>query len=223
MAPCFMIYVAEHSRNNLIESHRAYAHAIAWGMLRSLPYSVDRQEVLAVAEYGLVQAAQVYDPSLGVTFKTFSYYRIKGAIYDYLRKQRGAISTHEKFDEAATGILADYTDAHREESSREELRHEIESVGGGILMAYRLSLDSVPLSDSESETPEEIAIKNEGLSRLHSALQKLPDKYHQVMEGYYFKNLSMEEIGQRLGISKSWVCRLHVKGLRMLEQSLLKK
>jgi hypothetical protein len=35
--------------------------------------------------------------------------------------------------------------------------------------------------------------------------------------------LTLEEIGRRLGLSKSWVCRLHAKSLEILRKFLTEK
>src|SRR5882724_3392753 len=72
--------------NRLIEAYRSYSHAISAEILKKLPSSVDRDDVIGAAELGLVEAAQNFDPTRGVLFKTFAYYRIRGAIYDSLRK-----------------------------------------------------------------------------------------------------------------------------------------
>src|SRR3954454_12320535 len=69
----------------LIDSHRSYAHAIAAEVAKKLPPEVDSKDVRAAAELGLVEAANSFDPNRGVQFKSFSYHRIKGAIYDALR------------------------------------------------------------------------------------------------------------------------------------------
>ncbi|MBI3472861.1 MAG: FliA/WhiG family RNA polymerase sigma factor, partial [Candidatus Solibacter usitatus] len=70
----------------MIEAYRSYAHAVAAEVIRKMPSSVEKSDLLGAAELGLVEAANAFDPGRGVLFKTFSYYRIKGAVYDCLRK-----------------------------------------------------------------------------------------------------------------------------------------
>ena len=50
--------------------------------------------------------------------------------------------------------------------------------------------------------------------RLREALTKLPPKNRQVLEDYYFRDETLESIGERLGLSKSWVSRLHARAWR---------
>ena len=73
-------------RDLLIEQHRSYVQALAVEISRSLAVRVDLSELVAYGHLGLVEAAARYDPRRGVTFPTFAYYRIKGAIYDGLRE-----------------------------------------------------------------------------------------------------------------------------------------
>jgi RNA polymerase sigma factor for flagellar operon FliA len=65
--------------NELIESHLGYAHAIAADLAGRYPPNIADLE--SAAELGLVQAARSYDPSRAVSFATFAYYRIRGAIF----------------------------------------------------------------------------------------------------------------------------------------------
>src|SRR5258708_2989430 len=76
------------SNHRLIESHLSYAHAIAAEIVKTLPNHVERGDLQAAAELGLTEAAHSYDHRPGVQFKTFAYYRIRGAVYDAVRKAR---------------------------------------------------------------------------------------------------------------------------------------
>ena len=72
--------------DKLIEAHISISHAIAAEVIRKLPPDLERKDIQGSAELGLVEAANSFDRTRGVQFKTFAYYRIKGAIYDGLRK-----------------------------------------------------------------------------------------------------------------------------------------
>src|SRR3981081_292827 len=74
------------SSHRLIESHLSYANAIAAEILKTLPSHVEKADLQAAAELGLTEAANSYDHRPGVQFKTFAYYRIRGAVYDAIRK-----------------------------------------------------------------------------------------------------------------------------------------
>jgi RNA polymerase sigma factor for flagellar operon FliA len=86
---------------------------------------------------------------------------------------------------------------------------------------YLLSLDERAYDTADtSQNPEEVLQETEERQRLREAIAQLPEKNRQVLEGYYFQELSLEEIGQKLGLSKSWVCRVHAKSLELVRTLL---
>src|SRR5215467_8272272 len=131
--------------NRLIEAYRSYAHAIAAEVLKKVPPSVDRDDVIGSAELGLVEAAQNFDPSRGVLFKTFAYYRIRGAIYDALRKM-GWLKGEPKlrFEAGANEYLKDYTEAAGGEPVPASTAYgELQQLTTAVLTSYMLSLDGL--------------------------------------------------------------------------------
>src|SRR6266404_5239797 len=55
-------------------------------MTARLPRGVDVDNLEAAGVLGLVEAANRFEPERGIAFKTFAYTRIRGAIYDELRR-----------------------------------------------------------------------------------------------------------------------------------------
>jgi RNA polymerase sigma factor (sigma-70 family) len=88
-----------------------------------------------------------------------------------------------------------------------------------------LSLEVLPNEpvDHQEVGIEDAVIRTQQRSNLRRALAQLPEKNRQVLEGCYFEELTLEQIGQKLGLSKSWVCRLHSKSLEMLRELLEKE
>lgn len=200
---------------NLIESHISYAHAVAAELLARFPAHVDRQDVRAAAEYGLVQAANAYDASKGVAFTTFAYYRIRGAVFDLLRE----IVKATRFEEAANEYMIDYS-AGADVGAPSYA--EVKNVAAGIVASYLLSLEN-PSSEppvQSAEAPLDTLLRQEQRKGIQEALKTLPEKNRKVLEAYYFEDLTLEEIGKRLGLSKSWVSRMHAKGLEMLRPAV---
>ena len=76
----------ENSRDRLIIECLPYVRKILSKLTVGLPAHVDRDGLESAGVVGLVKAANSYDPSRGVAFKTFAYPRIHGAIIDELRK-----------------------------------------------------------------------------------------------------------------------------------------
>ena len=202
----------------LAENHRSYAHAIASGILSKLPAHVEKSDVQACAELGLMEAARVFDSSLGVQFKTFAYYRIRGAIYDGLRKAAWFTRSQYKdfrFEQAANEYMKDSSEASAAQGvTMDELEHHTSS----IVACYMLSLESndVAQPTDKRRSQEEELLAKEASARLRAAVPKLPEKNRRVIEAYYFEGRNLDEIGAEMGLSKSWTCRIHAKALEML-------
>ena len=198
---------------NLVEPHIPYAHAIAAELLARFPAHVDRQEVRAAAEYGLVQAANSYDPTKGVAFTTFAYYRIRGAVFDLLRETVRI----DRFEEAANEYMTDYSAEGNAASYA-----EVKNVAAGIVASYFLSLEqpSAEAPAQSAQAPLDTLLRQEQQKGIREALKTLPEKNRKVLEAYYFEDLTLDEIGKRLGLSKSWVSRMHAKGLEMLRPAV---
>jgi len=205
----------------LIEAYRSYSHAISAEVLKKLPFSVDRDDVIGAAELGLVEAAQKFDPSRGVLFKTFAYYRIRGAIYDALRKA-GWLKAEStlRFEAGANEYLKDYTEAHPGEAGPPSTAYaEIQQLTSAVVTSYMLSLDGLQyeIADSKAVSAEDSLLERDGQRQIRDAISQLPENNRRLIEEYYFHDATLEEIGAKLGLSKSWVCRLHAKSLDMLK------
>jgi RNA polymerase sigma factor for flagellar operon FliA len=215
---------AEADTNRLIESHQGYAHAIAAEVLRKMPREIDRNELQASAELGLVEAAHAFDASRGVQFKTFAYYRIRGAVYDGLRKMGWFSKSHYqemKFQAAANEYMLDHTAAsgNSPQATAEQQWNELNTMTATVVNCYILSLDNMKQewADTVSVPADEKLQRDQHASQMQRALRKLPEKNRQVIEAYYFQDKNLEQIGQELNLSKSWLSRLHAKSLEMLK------
>lgn len=208
--------------HRLVESHRTYAHAIAGEILRKLPSHVEKDDIRAAAELGLTEAANSFDGRPGVQFKTFAYYRIRGAVYDAIRKATWFSRDQYKELVAEAAVNNYMTDESAVAQAPVSDLAELERHVGSVVACYMLSLDSneVEAPASKAESAEEQVLQKEWHSRLHGALAKLPEKHRTLLRAYYFEDRNLEEIGTSLGLSKSWVCRLHAKGIEMLRQHL---
>jgi RNA polymerase sigma factor for flagellar operon FliA len=206
--------------NRLIEAYRSYSHAISAEILKKLPSSVDRDDVIGAAELGLVEAAQNFDPSRGVLFKTFAYYRIRGAIYDALRKMgwfKG--EARLRFEAGANEYMKDYSQArYSDKAAPSELAGELRQLTAAVVTSYIVSLDAsdTEVAGTNTTSAEDAIIQRETRQQLKYALSELPENNRRIIEQYYFEGATLEDIGGRLGLSRSWVCRLHAKSLEIL-------
>jgi RNA polymerase sigma factor for flagellar operon FliA len=213
-------------RDELISQYMPYAASIASRVCQSLSSAVDYEEVLCNARLGLLEAAKRFDGTQEVDFRTFAYYRIKGAIYDGLRRSGWLPRTlyaKIKFEEAANEYLQNRSlnsaepAVPRSQTDVEE-RSVAETVNS-LASIYIISLDAsedMEVEDTESGNIEQRTEFMQVRRHMRDAIGTLPDKEKQLIMMYYFQNRTLEEVGEKLGLSKSWTSRLHARALSLL-------
>ena len=55
---------------------------------------------------------------------------------------------------------------------------------------------------------------------LRGAIERLPEHSRQLLQLHYFGDLSLEEAGRKIGVSKSWASRMHAKALKRLQKEM---
>lgn len=78
---------SERKVHSLIETYMPLANKLAFDRKKTLPKFIDVEELQSAAYLGLTEAANRFDESRGISFSTFAYPRIVGAIIDALRQQ----------------------------------------------------------------------------------------------------------------------------------------
>ncbi len=220
------------ARDLLIEQHRPYVRALAVEIketLLSMP--VELNEMIAYGQLGLVEAADRYDARRGVTFATFSYYRIRGAIFDGLREMgyyprsaqaRLRFAANDALRTAADDELAPDSPAH----SVDDEIVAAQSTINALIPIFLLSLDSdaqaAAYVDARSaRTSTSSKYEQHELAQLtRSFIAELPEDCRRVIEEVYFRDSSMTDLAAKMGVTRSWISRLHARALKHLRQSM---
>lgn len=216
-------------RDALIEQHRSYARALAVKTMQSLPVTVELNDLVAYGEVGLVEAAERFDPLRGVAFHTFAHYRIKGAIHDGLREMgvySRAGGVRVRWAGAANDIVQSAGDdrqlAAEGGGSVDDEIAAAQSLIDTLIPVYLLSLgsDQVPeIVDRNAVSMEQIEERE--LARIVvGLLSELSEDEQQLIDALYFKHTSMTELAARMGITKSWISRLHSRAIKHLRDLL---
>ncbi len=209
-------------RDALIEQYLPYASSIASKVMQTLSSSVDFDDVMCNARLGLLEAARKFDTNLNVDFKTFAYYRIKGAIYDGLRKTGWiprSLYARIKFEQATNEYLQHMAEKGLPRSPDEDISEVINTVNS-LASIYVISVDSteegIEIEDHNNKDIEQNTEFQQVKQYMKEAIESLPDKERKLVKMYYFQNRTLEEAGDLLGLSKSWVSRLHARALELL-------
>ncbi len=182
------------SPDRLVTDHLPYTEAVTQDFLSqtNLRDVIQRDDAVAYGHLGLLEAASRFRPENGASFATFSYFRIRGAVMDGIRRSWG--------DERSLRAL-DQKNANRERDQR-PLRSR---------PSTRTFFDPTELLDNLSLR-----------AALLPALRALSELQRQVIVLYYFEDLNLERIAQRLGYTRSHVARVHRQALAELARRLKK-
>ncbi len=218
-------------RQRLIEQHLGYVRALATRERTRLGGRLDLEELVAYGARGLVEAADRFDASRGLSFVTFAHYRIKGAIFDGLREM-GWLSRPEyarhRAEERANAYLENAADREVGAAARSPATLEDEVSGladqvGALTAIFVTSLEAEPvaerLADPRATAEARLGDAQAG-ARVLRAVASLPDKERSLVEAYYFGGKKLEEAGALLGLSKSWASRLHARAVELLRKAL---
>jgi RNA polymerase sigma factor for flagellar operon FliA len=205
-------------------AHKELVDRVVRRLVRELDLSCELGDLTAWGHQGLLEAKQRFDPARGVRFSTFAYYRVRGAVLDGVRTQgflkRRAYAKVKAFEAAdALAEEAAESGAGRAQGTLEQRANELEEILGRISAAYVMSA----LGQGEeqgAETPETLISDVETKRALQQGLADLPEKEQLLLSAVYYEGATIEEAGQRIGLSKSWASRLHAKALSRMKKSL---
>ena len=227
--------MAASDKDDLVKKHLGLVEAIARKVKRTLGAAMEIDDLVGYGRKGLVEAAERFDGRAGVTFTTFAYYRIRGAMYDGIRTMgwySRADYARYRAEERANQYLqsqADQEGAARAQNPTAatptpdagEILAGVAQALSGIATIHITSIEAASRVADESLPAPDAAVDTVRLSRrVREALGTLPDKERQLMELYYFGDKNLEEAGAQLGLSKSWACRIHARAVDRLRQAL---
>ena len=217
----------ELDREGLVEQYRYFVYSIVKKIRVTLHKYVEFDEMVSYGMIGLMEAADRFDPSRGIAFTTFSYYRIRGAIFDGLR-QMGVLmrSPKGKWVQKESN-LNDLVREEAENSKDGTVDEDLSEVGrviDKIIPAYLLSLsdETTPEVVDDAALPSETAEFKGTLSLVHGELRKLDERERTLIESLYFKNITTTALAEQMGVTKSWVSRLHSKAIKKIRSNLVK-
>lgn len=214
-------------RQTLIQETLGLVTAIAVKVRESLTHNLDLDDLIAYGREGLVEAAERFDPVRGVPFTTYSYHRIRGAIFDGLRRQ-GWLSRGEycHFLSCANSYLmnlGDRTDPgahHATEQDRvTELASTLEDLAA-IFIVNAASAEEADPPDPHSQDGFAALADKRTTREVRRALDRIPERERRIIELHYFGELSLTDTGIEMGLSKSWTSRLHARAVRLMAEEL---
>ncbi len=228
-------------RNSIISKSMPLIRSIIGKISRPDQPLSQREDLESAAITGLLQAMESYDCTRNIQFNTFAYYRIRGAIVDYLRsidqlprKQRKNYGEVQKTMEQLSQVLG------REPSSQEvadELDMDIQDYHkllSNVQQRNVLSLDSPAYDadsvsyyetqlDPNSEVPDNNLEKKERTAAIMKKIGELKERDRLILMLYYYEDMTMSEIALLLELTEARISQIVGKLLLQLRQELTKE
>lgn len=227
-------------REQLILDHIPLVRYLVGRISAKLPPHLDLQDLTSSAMIGLINAADRYDPSRGVLFKTFAEQHIRGTILDELRS----------YDVLSRSMRDKYKRLEREMRALENLlgRHPSSEE---VAAALQISLDDyfellddvhvftfISLDDSwegddgsplcladvlceaDAKNPQQQVMTMQLTEALGQAIDTLPEKERLAVTLYYNEDFNLKEIGETLGLTESRISQIISQAMVRLRSRL---
>lgn len=227
----------------LVQDHLPLVKTIVGRIAMTLPAHVEAEELYSAGLVGLLNAVRDFDPEGGSTFESYARVRIRGAIFDELRRLDWVPrSVHEKARrvqaviqqlEQTQGALPPPADIARalgvSLGEYEQLLEEIKPATFVCLDSAQNWEDShegtkyESLADASQESPFEGAARRELCELVAERLQQLPETQRKVLALYYFEDLRLREIAEVFGVTESRICQIHAQAILNIKADLARR
>jgi len=224
-------------RDELVEKNLGVVKYTAAWVAGRLPTHLRLDDLYSAGMLGFLDAVENYDPERGVEFSSYASPRIRGAIFDDLRRldcvprrvRRRIRDVQRAIDSLMQRLDRDPTDEEIAEELHIEVADYRRVLGEGVVL---FPLDASGGSDHEGatalDTVEDTSAPNplleletkERRAILARIIDTLPEKERQVLALYYYEELTMQEVGKVLGVTESRVSQIHSSAVLRLRAGL---
>lgn len=227
-------------KTKLIKEHLYLVDIMVGRMVTQVPSFMNRDDMQSAGMLGLLDAANKFDASKNILFKTFAEYRIRGAILDEMRKldwfSRSLRDKHNRIARAISDLEnklgrepEEIEIAHELDLSLEDYQRLLGQVSHLGCVSLNETLDQSDqgrsfldnLVDQRESSSPGSRIENAELTQVFvDVLETLNEKEQLVISLYYYEELTQKEISEVMSLSEGRVSQLHSQALIKLKSKL---
>jgi RNA polymerase sigma factor for flagellar operon FliA len=227
----------------MVEKYVPLVRNVVGRLAMTLPPHVDGEELYSAGLVGLLSAVRQYNPRAGTAFETYARLRIRGAVFDELRRmdwvprsvhtkarkvqavmneieqKKGRLATEEEMAKALKISVKDYN----------QWMEEIRPATFVCLDAAFPNSDFddglsqyESMADTRQENPLDGTFRREVARIIHERLEELPEMQRKVLALYYFEDMRLREIAEAFGLTESRICQIHAQGILSIKAQLTK-
>ena len=231
----------EQVREALILRYVPLVKYIAGRVAAGMPPNVELEDLISYGIIGLMDAIQKFDPARSIKFESYAVSRIRGAIFDELRRQDWIPRLVRQRTRWLKKVFAKLENELGRAATVEEVAKELgvslkdfHELIREVSSTSLVSLDDLlrPSSDSDEvsliemlenrdvKSPETNLEDNELKMILAEAIARLPEKERMLIPLYYYEGLTLKETGAVLDLTESRVAQLRSKAILGLRRRL---
>lgn len=231
-----MIVLYKTSEEEIIKEMLPTVKRIASDLLHNLPKNVEFDDLVQEGVLALLSAVRRYDPQKGANLHAFVVKRVKGAMYDYLRRiDWMPRNLRHNVKEVEKAIYELESELNRYPTIEEIALHtgmttnEVKRALDETVRKQLLRLDEFLYEDfdsfadnlSEQDEPSQTAFKEIVAEKLTEAIKTLLPREQLVLSLRFEQDLSLKEIGLIIGVTESRVSQILSSALLKIKRYIL--